>query len=291
MSLATLMYATNDTLVKLATNDLTPTNAMFFRGVAAVLWIVPFLLVTRRRLNFRAMTNPWVLFRSGLHLGSVICFMASIQHLPLGDLVALGQLSPALLIVGVWMVWGEAIGRLRLAFVVLALIGALMLARPGQDGFSAYALLGLASAVLGALRDMIGRQIPLEIPVLEVVMANLLFEIVGAGLFATATSSWAMPAPLIIGMLAGSGLFLAIGHSLFFLSYRVGTIGRVAPFYYLYPLWSFLSGMLVFGDPISGIGLAGIVMILASGVAIVVTHAEEARPDSTQESTPSRSEP
>jgi S-adenosylmethionine uptake transporter len=272
MSLATLMFAANDTLLKLATQDLSPINAMFYRGVGAVLWSVPLLLVMRQAPDLRKIANPWVLLRNVLHLGSVFCFMSALQHLPLGDLVALGQLSPALLIVGVAGVFGERIGRLRTVFVVLALAGALLLAQPGQGGFSFYVLFGVGSALLGATRDLIGRQIPLAIPVLLVVISNLLFEVLGAAAISTATGQWMVPAPLPLALLAGSALFLVIGHNLFFLSYRVGSIGRVAPFYYLYPVWSFLSGVLVFHDRLSVSGIAGIGLIVASGVAIVLTR-------------------
>src|SRR5665213_2685442 len=77
MALATLMYAANDTLVKLATQDLSPIDAMFYRGVAATLWSVPLLLATRQAPSPRLMRNPWVLLRSTLHLGSVFCFMSA----------------------------------------------------------------------------------------------------------------------------------------------------------------------------------------------------------------------
>src|SRR5665213_3609064 len=49
-------------------------------------------------------------------------------------------------------------------------------AQPSGSGISPYVLFGLGSAVLGASRDLIGRQIPLEVPVLLVVISNLLFE-------------------------------------------------------------------------------------------------------------------
>ena len=275
MSCATLMYAANDSLFKLAAHDLSPINAMFYRGVSAALLSVPLLLVMRQAPNLQSMTNPWVLLRSVLHLGSVFCFMLAIRHLPLGDLVALGQLSPALLIVGVSVIYGERIGRMRWIFVAFALLGGLLLAQPRSGGMSPYVLLGLASAILGATRDLIGRQIPLNIPVLLVVVPNIIFEIVGAGLVTTTTVSWSIPAPQSLAMLAGSGMFLMIGHSLFFLSYRVGSISQVAPFYYLYPVWSFLSGLLVFRDPLSGIGFIGMALILMSGVGIVVNGAPD----------------
>lgn len=276
MSLATLMYAANDTLVKLATEQLSPINAMFYRGLAAAMWSIPLLLVMRQKLELQKVSNPWVLLRNVLHLGSVFCFMSSVQHLPLGDLVALGQLSPALLIIGVAVFFGERIGRLRMGLVALAFAGALLLAQPGQGDFSPYVLLGLASAVFGATRDLIGRQIPLAIPVLLVVVSNLLFELFGSAVISTATAQWTVPAPMPLALLAVSALFLVIGHNLFFLSYRVGGIGRVTPFYYLYPVWSFLSGLLVFHDPLTLAGVAGVLLIIVSGVAIVVSGVSKA---------------
>ena len=50
---------------------------------------------------------------------------------------------------------------------------------------------------------------------------------------------------------------------------RAGPTGVVAPFYYCFTLWAVLSGLFVFGYLPNVLALAGIVLVVASGLAIV----------------------
>ena len=54
------------------------------------------------------------------------------------------------------------------------------------------------------------------------------------------------------------------------LAYRLGRTAAVAPFFYSFALWAVLSGFFVFGALPNALALAGIALIVASGVAIVL---------------------
>jgi drug/metabolite transporter (DMT)-like permease len=54
------------------------------------------------------------------------------------------------------------------------------------------------------------------------------------------------------------------------LAYRLGRTAAVAPFFYSFAIWAVLSGLLVFGALPNALALAGIALIVASGVAIVL---------------------
>jgi drug/metabolite transporter (DMT)-like permease len=63
---------------------------------------------------------------------------------------------------------------------------------------------------------------------------------------------------------------LSLGHLLIFQSYRTGATGAVAPFYYLFSVWAVLSGLFVFGTFPNTMAIAGIGLILVSGVSVVL---------------------
>jgi drug/metabolite transporter (DMT)-like permease len=65
-------------------------------------------------------------------------------------------------------------------------------------------------------------------------------------------------------------LFVTFGHVWLLLAYRLGRTAAVAPFFYSFALWAVLSGLLVFGAVPSALALAGIALIVGSGVAIVL---------------------
>ena len=66
------------------------------------------------------------------------------------------------------------------------------------------------------------------------------------------------------------GFFLTAGHFFIFLSFRTGATGAVAPFYYMFSVWAVLSGIVVFGTIPNPLAIAGIALILSSGVLIVL---------------------
>ena len=78
-----------------------------------------------------------------------------------------------------------------------------------------------------------------------------------------------MPTPRHLLLLAGSGLFLSLGHLFIFLSYRNAATSAVAPFYYLFSVWAVLSGFFVFGTFPNALALCGIGLIVASGITVV----------------------
>ena len=64
-------------------------------------------------------------------------------------------------------------------------------------------------------------------------------------------------------------MILIFGHFFIFMAYRIGPTGVVAPFYYFFTFWAVISGLLVFGQFPNELALAGIALVIASGLAVV----------------------
>jgi drug/metabolite transporter (DMT)-like permease len=82
--------------------------------------------------------------------------------------------------------------------------------------------------------------------------------------------SWQAPTNRHLAFLGFAGLFVTLGHVGLLLAYRLGRTAAVAPFFYSFAVWGVLSGLFVFGALPNALALAGIAMIVASGVAIVL---------------------
>lgn len=85
-----------------------------------------------------------------------------------------------------------------------------------------------------------------------------------------ATEQWVVPGVNHLLLLLGSGLFLIFGHFFIFMAYRVGPTGVVAPFYYFFTFWAVISGLVVFGQFPNALALAGIALVVASGLTVVL---------------------
>lgn len=270
MVIATGVFSTNDVLMKLATTGLPPYEVLFLRGVMASILMLPLILLTGNGKQLRHVVDKWVLIRNSFELAAVMCFIVALANMPIADLSALGQISPMLLLLGVALIYREKIGVTRMALITLGFIGALLVAQPGLKGFSPYVLLGVLCAFGTAARDIAGRKVGTNIPAPVVAYATLLLVMVGSGIVTFVFEDWVMPTPRHLLLLAGSGLFLSMGHLFIFLSYRTAATGAVAPFYYLFSVWAVLSGLFVFGTFPNTLALWGIGLIVASGIAVVL---------------------
>lgn len=270
MVLATCVFVVNDSFLKLATDGLPPFQALFLRGVAASIWCLPLLVVTGNLQRLPQVADPWVLVRNVMEMLGVLCFVVALANMPIADITALNQVAPMLLLIGVAVVYGERIGALRMVLIGLGFVGAILVAQPGGAGISPYAVLGFGTALGTALRDLIGRKVSAAIPGPVVATSAVLVVMAGALVAHLLTEDWVTPQGRDLLLLLASGFFLTIGHLCIFLSYRYGATAAVAPFFYMFTVWAMISGLVVFGTFPNALAVAGIVLILGSGVAIVL---------------------
>ena len=273
MVLSTGFFSCNDALMKLATIGLPPFEVLFLRGVMASLWGLPVVLLTGNGRALRHIVDKWVVIRNSFELLAVLCFVVALANMQIADVTALGQIAPMLLLLGVALLYRDRIGPGRAALIAIGLVGALLVAQPGSNGVSPFAILGLLCAVGTALRDIAGRKVSSTIPTLVVAYGTLVLVMVGAGLATVLLEHWVMPDGQHLLLLAGSGLLLSLGHYFIFLSYRTGATAAVAPFYYMFAIWAVCTGFFVFGTLPNALALAGIGFIIISGVAAVLLDA------------------
>lgn len=269
MSAATGAFIVNDTIMKSVMADLPPYETLFLRGVLTVLWGIPLLALTG---NLKALPRAFdraVMLRNGFELIAVLGYIFALAYAPIADVTALSQLAPMILtLVAVWF-FGAKIGRVEIALICLAFFGALMVAQPGGSGFSAFALFGLWNAAASAGRDLAGRAAKADVPGLTVAWGAGLLVMIGAGVATLLFEPFVMPNWWLIALIATAALFLTAGHLMIFLSYRIGTIGAVAPFFYTGTIWALIAGAVAFHALPNALALAGIALISVSGVAVV----------------------
>jgi drug/metabolite transporter (DMT)-like permease len=269
MVTATGSYLVNDTLMKLATDGLPPYETLLLRGIAATLWSIPLLLILGYGRQIPLIANPRVLARNSMELVAILSYVVALANMPIADATALGQITPLLLLLGASIFFGERIGALRMSLICVGFAGALMVAQPTMQGISIYALLALGNAVFCALRDLVGRRVSAEVPGMIVAASAAFLVLIGAGIVHLLVEDWVVPTARHLMLLAGSGLFLVFGHFFIFMAYRVGPSASVAPFYYSFTVWAVISGLVVFDQFPNMLAVAGILLVVASGLTIV----------------------
>lgn len=268
--LATAAFVANDTCMKLALSDAPPFQVLVMRGIAALLWCLPVILAMGLIRELPKAFNHWVVLRSLSEVAAILCFISALGHMPIADVTAIAQIAPLVVLLGMWLFFGERVGGLRLGLVGLGITGALLVAQPGGETASPFAILGFFTAVGAAGRDILSRKVPARTPALVVTFSTLLIVMLGAVLMSILFETQVQPTFRHGWLMFIAGFFLMCGHALVFMAYRVAPARVVAPFNYSFMIWAGLSGLLVFGDVPNGLAFAGMGLILAAGLAVVL---------------------
>ncbi len=263
-------FVANDSCMKLALADAPPFQVLIMRGVAACLWCLPILMISGFGRDLPKAFNRWVLLRSFSEVFAILSFILALANMPIADITAIVQTSPLIVLIGTWAIWGDKIGPLRLLLIGLGISGAILVAQPGGDAASPFAIFGFMCAVGAAGRDVATRKVPPGTPALIVTFSTLLIVMLSATVCSLLFETQVTPTMRHAGLMAIAGFFLMCGHALIFLAYRMAPARVVAPFNYAFLLWAGLSGLLLFGDVPNALAIGGMALILAAGLGVVM---------------------
>jgi drug/metabolite transporter (DMT)-like permease len=210
--------------------------------------------------------RPGIQLARGLLLaGATFLYFTSLKVLPLADAAAIGFVLPLFVAVLAVPILGERLDGPRTFAIFVGLAGALVIVRPGTDVFTPYALLPVAMAICNALYQVLTRKVAGE----EHPLTSLVWgAIVGAVLLsAVAPIYWKAPDVgwhwALLGII---GLLASIGHYLLIRAYDYAGATLLAPYSYTVMVWAVLLGFLVFGQLPDRWSVAGMVIIIASGM-------------------------
>ena len=234
--------------------------ALIFRGA-----MFPLMRTRRPGLQFS---------RALMQLGSVGLFFTSLQFIGLAEATAIMDLNPVLITLGAALFLGEAIGPRRLAGIAVALIGALIIIRPGMGVFQPAALLPLVGAftyATGALLTRMARA--------DSVATSVMWS---AGVGSVLTSLvvplvWQPIAMADLWAFALLGVFGTLSQYLLVRAFATAEAGVLAPFGYTGLIWAGLWGWLLFGQLPDAWTVAGATIIVAAGLYVWSREARAAR--------------
>lgn len=256
-----------DSFMKVVTEDLPPFEVLFLRGIAASLACALLLLLRGEGHAIAGIGNGRALLRGAAETLSVLAYIVALSRLPIADAISILQIAPLIVILGAAFLLRERIGPGRIVLVLLGFAGALMVAQPGPSGISPAVLLAFAAAVLIAARDLIGRGVPPGIPVTVITLGTNVMVMAAAGAMSAGVEAWTPPTHRHLAFLGAAGIFVTLGHAGILAAYRLGHATLIAPFFYSFAVWAVLSGLVVWGVLPNALALAGILLIIISGVA------------------------
>jgi drug/metabolite transporter (DMT)-like permease len=211
---------------------------------------------------FRA-GQPWLQLLRGLALlGSAVCFLLGLRHLPIAEATAIAFVTPLFITALSIPFLGETVGPRRWTSLFVGLAGVMIVVRPGAH-FQPAAAFSLASAVFGATAMIVTRKLGVATRARTTLVWSALTGLVLLTLSAPAWFEW--PTPRETALALGMGGAYALAQLMMILAYRDAEASLLAPFTYAQLLTSTLLGYLVFGVAPDAATLLGVAVIVGSG--------------------------
>lgn len=248
MCLSMLGFGCNDAVMKFVTQSMPLYQAITLRG----LFMLAVLAVLASRDGGLTLRVPagqrWPMFWRVLgEIGSTVLFLNALRVMAIGDLSAVMQSLPLVVMLGAAIFFAEPLGLRRGSAVVIGLLGVLVILRPGSGTFGAWALVALGAMLLMAMRDLVTRLFGRGISSATIALHTALGVTAMGALFSLG-EGWSRPDATQIALLLLSAAFLTLGYVTAVAAMRVGEISYVAPFRYTSLIVAILAGLLVFGE-------------------------------------------
>jgi S-adenosylmethionine uptake transporter len=291
MVAATFLFATMGVCVKLASEFYDAGEIVMYRGLVGVVMLG--LLSLTRGQSLRTAVPGMHFWRSLSGVIALSLWFYSIGKLPLATAMTLNYMSSvwmALFLLGGAVMLGAArIDGKLIASVLLGFVGVAMVLRPTLDQQQLWH--GLAGVLSGMLSAMAYLQVTALGRAGEPEYRIVFYFSVG-GVVAGALSTLALRlsaqgslhdhGPRGLALLLAVGLLATTAQLMMTRAYGRGKTLVNACLQYLGIVFSFIYGVALFRDPMTGWALAGMVLIIAAGLAATLLRAKTTPPDSQQ---------
>ena len=229
--------------------------------------LLPFIVGRVRPRNMLRTRRPVLqVVRALLLMGATLTFFIAISYIPIADAAAIGAVSPLMVTALAIPLLGEKVGMRRWTAVVIGLIGALIIIRPGFGSAHWATVLPLATALCYGLYQIVTRILAASDPPVTTFLYTAIVGIVLLSVAAPAVwqpmgaADWVLM--IIVGMLGGAGHYCIIQ------AMRRAQASVLAPFGFIQLIWVTLAGYLAFGDFPDIYTVIGATIVVSSSIYV-----------------------
>ena len=248
-------------IVKVVGSDVPPAQSAFLRYVLGLVFLIPMIRpILRAQLSRRAIGLFGL--RGVAHTGGVICWFYAMTQIPIAEVTAMNYLSPVYVSILAVFFLGERMAVRRILAIVVALVGALIILRPGFRELSPGHFAMLITAASFAVGYLVAKIMADEVDAAVVVgMLSITVTI------CLAPFAWAVWAPVTweqLGWLFLVAVFATAGHYTMTLAFAAAPLTVTQPVTFLQLVWATALGALVFAEPVDIWVITGGGLIIAA---------------------------
>jgi drug/metabolite transporter (DMT)-like permease len=259
MAGAGLSFVGVNGIVRYLGTELPAAQSAFIRFGFGLMFLLP-ALWAMRGMRFAPGVGQLFLGRGALHVVAVVLWFYAMARVPVAEMAAIAFLGPVMVLVLGGLMLGEGLGGRRIAAVLVAVAGGLIVLRPGVRELSLGHLSQLGATVFFSLSYIIAKRLSREAPASTIVA--LLSVAVTLGLAPLALVQWQAVRPEQLAWLACVAGLATLGHYAMARAFRAAPLAVTQPVTFLQLIWAALLGALAFGEPVEPWVLAGGALII-----------------------------
>ena len=275
----------SDSIIKWLSPELPLHQITLFRSCFALV-IVMFIVQLEGGLVTLKTRRPILHFvRGSMLVLANMFFFVGLAAMPLAETVVLFYTAPLFICILSQPVLGERVGLSRWLVIIVGLIGAIIMLRPGSEVFKLVSLLPILAALSYATMTMMTRKLGIRekagaltfyIQLAFIVISSITGLAIGDGSFDLYDNkslgfllrAWVWPNSYQLQLLMLCGGIVSIGGYLISQAYRLGEASAVAPFEYASLPFALVIGFYLWGDWPDWHAFIGTGLIICSGLLV-----------------------
>lgn len=234
-------------------------------GFIRYAWSVAFLLPSLFALKGLTLSaGVWGLvgLRGVMQAIGIACWYYAIARLTVSEVTAISYLNPVLVTVGGVLFFAEKLALRRVLAIVAALLGALVILRPGLRELQIAHVAQLGTAVFLAASYLLAKRLASDLaPAMVVALMSLTTAL------CMAPFAWLFWQPISlveVGLLGLVAVFATAGHYTMMRAFAAAPMAVIQPVTFLQLLWATLLGYFAFSEAVDPYVILGGAIIIAS---------------------------
>ena len=265
-----LFFIVVTALVKYMGPRLPAAEAAFIRYAMGLVFLIP-VLGTMRDAHLTRRQYSMFAARGIMHAWGVSLWFFAMTRIPIAEVTAMNYLAPIYVSIGAAIFLGEKLAARRIVAVILGLLGAVIILRPGFREVSIGHLAMMLAAVVFAGSYLLAKLLADEVK--PAVVVGMLSIFVTLGLAPFAVPVWITPTWEELVILFAVAFFATAGHYTMTLALAAAPVTVTQPVTFLQLLWATLLGAVMFAEPLDIWVIIGGVIILGSVAFITFREA------------------
>lgn len=258
-------------------------QSAFLRYLLGLVFLLPMLpAMWRAQLDRRDLSLFGI--RGLVHSFGVLLWFFAMTRISLAEVTAMNYLVPVFATLGATLFLGEKLRLRRIMAVAAAIVGALIILRPGVREISPGHIAMMGTAIFFAVSYIIAKRMTGHAS--PAVVVGMLSITVTIGL---APFAWAVWVPVTVEQIAWLFLvafFATTGHYTMTLAFAAAPIGVTQPVTALQLVWAVALGAMFFAEPVDPHVVLGGSVIVSAVIFIALREQAVRRAEARQEPTP-----